>query len=242
MLKFKILFFAFLIFCEFLPSQEIDISQLVREIESGDVDRANILIMSAEKGNLNSINLKYLKALLTKDADEAAKLYRDVIHSSVESEWKDDAVYRMYLFHYARGEFNESDKYARILFESFPESEYLSYIKRITKDLSIKSNVKNPDTTLTENKQRYLTTIDQTEVNSIDRFSIQVGAFSSMESAKNFANQFFGYSTRIIQKNVGGKILFAVLVGNFNSKEAASVEQIKIRDRFKVESIIVKLE
>lgn len=240
MQKHNIIFI--LLLYQFLFSQEIDISRLVREIESGDIDRANILLMSAEKDNPNSINIKYLKALLSKNADEAVKLYREVIHSNIDSEWKDDAVYRTYLYHYARGEFNESDKYARMLIESFPESEYIARLNKKKRDVPRLQDSSTPEISRMESKQEQIPTFNQQQTIISEKFSIQVGAFSSSESARKFANQFSGYPTRIIQKNINGKNLFAVLVGEFDSKDSALIEHVRIKERFKIDGMIIKSE
>ncbi len=111
-------------------SQEPDLKKLISDIEKGETDKARILLVSLEKDNPASSTVKFLKALLSEDGIEAAKLYRDVAFSYEETDLKDDALFKLYQYHYSRGEFSESDKYARMLKESFPQSEFINYLKR----------------------------------------------------------------------------------------------------------------
>lgn len=245
MRKIKNLFlFPFLVLYIFEQSfaQELDLKKLLVDIERGETDKARILLMSLEKDNPTSPTVKFLKALLSEDGTEAAKLYRDVAFSFEEIDLKDDALFKLYQYHYSRGEFNESDKYARMIKESFPQSEFVKYLKRENPSSSLipveqKFEQKILSDTSKQNVQTRSITIP-----SQGKYSIQVGAFSTEANAQKFASQFSGYSTKIREKEISGKILYVVLVGDFESENDARQEMQTLKNKFKVDGILVSLK
>ncbi len=247
MQKIKIYFsiaIYFLIFEKTLFSQSIDLKKVIQDIERGETEKARIILVSLEKDNPNSSEVKYLKALLHEDGNEAARLYKEIVYSSDYSELKDDALFKLYQYHYSRGQFSESDKYARMLRESFPESEYVNYLQR--KNLS-QSRIPVEQSF----QQKFLNDTSQTSEQSFQNlqsqsftsgFSIQVGAFSTYSNAIRFASQFQNYSTKISEKESGGKRLFVVLVGNYSTEsEARNILQL-LKNQYKVDGIIVSAQ
>lgn len=223
-------------------AQTIDLKKVILDIEKGEVDKARIILMSLEKDSPNSPSVKFLKAVLSEDGDEASKLYREVAFSSDESEFKDYALYKLYQYYYSRGDYTESDKYARMLRESFPESEYINLIKRgnITSsrfETSQKFEQKILSDTNQTNIQR-----ENVDIHVSKKFTIQIGAFSTEANALKFASQFSGYKTRIKEKFVNGKKLFVVLIGDFDSETSAKNETVVIKNKFNIDGMIVKSE
>lgn len=240
----KINFFFFFLTITFYSiksvfPQIIDLKKVILDIEKGEADKARIILMSIEKDNPNSISVKFLKAILSEDGEEASKLYREVAFSSDESEFKDDALFKLYQYYYSRGEFTESDKYARMLKESFPESEYLILIKRgdITSS-RFETSQKFEKKVLSDTNQPRIQR-ENLELNKPKNFSIQVGAFSNEFNASKFASQFSGYKTKIKGKYVNDKRLFVVLVGEYDSESMAREEMIILKNKFGVDGIIV---
>lgn len=232
--------FVFVIFFSTsLFSQEPDWKRVISEIESGETDKAKILLVSLEKDNPNSVNVKFLKALLSEDGTEAAKLYREVAFAFDETDFKDDALFKLYQYHYSRGEFGESDKYARMLRETYPNSEFLNYLKREIQSaqrLQIQQNLEQVNLSDTLKKS---TPVTNTIVQTQNKFSIQVGAFSTESNAQRYASQFSGYQTRIREKEIGGRKLFVVLVGEYPNEIDAKNEIQKLKSRFNVDGFVV---
>lgn len=244
MRKIKIYFSTsiyLLIVTQILFSQSLDLKKVIQDIERGETEKARIILVSLEKDNPNSSEVKYLKALLNEDGSEAARLYKEIVFSSNESNLKDDALFKLYQYHYSRGEFSESDKYARMLRESFPESDYVNYLQR--------KNLSQSRVQVQENlQQKFLSDTSQTSEQSIQDFqskssasgfSIQVGAFSTYSNAIRFASQFQNYTTKISERESSGKRLFIVLVGNYSTEsEARNVLQV-LKNQYNVDGIIV---
>ena len=231
----------FFLLSNFSFTQSIDLKKDIQEIEKGETEKARIILVSLEKDNPNSSEVKYLKALLTEDGVEAARLYKEIVFSSDNSDLKDDALFKLYQFHYSRAEFNESDKYARMLRETFPQSEYVNYLQR--KNLSqsrLQAQQNFQQKILIDTSQNITqTTQQQVQSSSTLNFSIQVGAFSTYSNAIRFASQFQNFTTKISEKNSGGKRLFVVLVGNYKSESEAKNALQLLKNQYKVDGIIV---
>jgi hypothetical protein len=231
----------FFLLSNFSFTQSIDLKKVIQEIEKGETEKARIILVSLEKDNPNSSEVKYLKALLTEDGVEAARLYKEIVFSSNNSDLKDDALFKLYQFHYSRAEFNESDKYARMLRETFPQSEYVNYLQR--KNLSqsrLQAQQNFQQKILIDTSQNITqTTQQQVQSSSTLNFSIQVGAFSTYSNAIRFASQFQNFTTKISEKNSGGKRLFVVLVGNYKSESEAKNALQLLKNQYKVDGIIV---
>ncbi len=245
MRKIKNLFLlTFLVLYIFEQSlaQELNFQKLLVDIERGETDKARILLISLEKDNPSSPTVKFLKALLSEDGTEAAKLYRDVAFSFEETDLKDDALFKLYQYHYSRGEFNESDKYARMIKETFPQSEFVNYLRRENPSSSLLAIEQKFEQKNIRDTSRHNTQSRNIALTSQGKYSIQVGAFSTEANAQKFALQFSGYSTKIREKEISGKILYVVLVGDFESENDARQEMQTLKNKFKVDGILVSLK
>ena len=231
----------FFLLSNFSFTQSIDLKKDIQEIEKGETEKARIILVSLEKDNPNSSEVKYLKALLTEDGVEAARLYKEIVFSSDNSDLKDDALFKLYQFHYSRAEFNESDKYARMLRETFPQSEYVNYLQRKNLSQSRLQAQQNFQQKILIDTSQNITQSTQQQVQSSStlNFSIQVGAFSTYSNAIRFASQFQNFTTKISEKNSGGKRLFVVLVGNYKSESEAKNALQLLKNQYKVDGIIV---
>jgi len=233
--------FLFILFANFSFAQSLQLKKVIQDLEKGEVEKARILLVSLEKDNPNSSEVKYLKALLSEDGVEAARLYKEIIFSSDDSDLKDDALFKLYQYHYSRAEFNESDKYARMLRETFPTSEYVNYLQRknlYQSRLQVQQNFEQKILSDTSQKTTQSTT-PQTQISPTSGYSIQVGAFSTYSNAIRFASQFQDYKTKISEKEKEGKKLYVVLVGNFKSETDARNALQVLKNRYKVDGIVV---
>ncbi len=232
----------FFLLSNFSFTQSIDLKKVIQEIEKGEIEKARIILVSLEKDNPNSSEVKYLKALLTEDGVEAARLYKEIVFSSDNSDLKDDALFKLYQFHYSRAEFNESDKYARMLRETFPQSEYVNYLQRKNLSQSRLQVQQNFQQKILIDTSQNITQSTQQQVQSSStlNFSIQVGAFSTYSNAIRFASQFQDYKTKISEKETEGKKLYVVLVGNFKSETDARNALQVLKTRHKVDGMVVR--
>ncbi|MBU2585813.1 MAG: SPOR domain-containing protein [Bacteroidetes bacterium] len=193
------------------------------------------ILPSLIKNNPQSSSLKYLEALLTQDGRQAASLYKEIVHSKSNSEYKDDALFKLYQFHYTLGEFNESDKYARMILESYPSSQFISRLKK-------------SDYTSTQSSLQQRVEVKTPEVNNQDKssagnFTTQVGAFLDRKNAESLMIQVLKYGESWInEREVRGKIFYAVLVGKFSSESDANTLLERMRAELNLQGVILNLQ
>ena len=78
---------------------------------------------------------------------------------------------------------------------------------------------------------------------SIEKYSIQVGAFANINNAKQLIKKIKAkkYKTDLIRKIINGKDLNIVMVGSYKSLDEAIKAQNRINKEFKVDGKIIKL-
>ncbi|MBU2444221.1 MAG: SPOR domain-containing protein, partial [Bacteroidetes bacterium] len=157
------------------------------------------------------------------------------VHSKSNSEYKDDALFKLYQFHYTLGEFNESDKYARMILESYPSSQFISRLKK-------------SDYTSTQSSLQQRVEVKTPEVNNQDKssagnFTTQVGAFLDRKNAESLMIQVLKYGESWInEREVRGKIFYAVLVGKFSSESDANTLLERMRAELNLQGVILNLQ
>lgn len=244
----------------YVHSQNIDqeVAKYVRMIESGELERA-----SEESGKLISSNpnhpgILYLQGRLSTDGIEALKFYQAVVDNFPKSEWADDALYKIYQYYYAVGLYRTADLKWKHLQKEYPQSPYLrSQLSKDAKSMPDEVSETNKiDTTKSQTTIKLieqpvptepppkLTDVKQPEMSTSQNYvyTVQVGAFSTIENAKKQEKYFIdlGYEVEVTNKIRAGKSLYLVWVGNFRSAEEANKFKDEIKQKFKIESITVQ--
>ncbi len=227
------MFFTFSVFAA--AQREVDITKYLDQVTSGESEAVRRILPSLMKNNPQSTSLKYLQAVLTQDGRQASLLYREIVHSKQNSEFKDDALFKLYQFHYAVGEFNESDKYARMILDSYPSSPFVSRIKKT-------ESQSHPSASLQPAQIKTETVESQTTLPS-GNFTVQVGAFLDKNNAENLRSQTLKYGESWInEREVKGKIFHIVLVGKFSKEAEANVFIEKIKQEMNLNGVLIKLQ
>ncbi len=221
-LKFvsSIFFLLLLLSCR-LSAQEADITTALQRIESGRIDAAETLLKELKINSPDDPSIKFLEAVLTKDGADAVNKYSLIVDKYPKSKYADAALYRIFSYYYSLGYYKKAETYLTKLKKDYPDSPYLKSVDRTlpTEDkpdiVSIKDNSSKQDTTDTVEKK-----IAQPAVYN---YTIQAGAFLSIENAKNLCSRLNkeNYSTEITTKEIGGSNLNIVSVGKFEKEEDA---------------------
>ncbi len=219
-----------LLFSLGIYAQEIDISEQLKQIKNGEIEKAETALKEFKIKNADDPSVIFLDALLTKDGNLALARYNTVINKYPRSTYADASVYCVFSYHYATGSYKKAEEYLVILKNEYPNSKY---IQNADRNLNIK-----PDS------EKEITKHIQTVTKEIKpAFTIQTGAFISLDKAKELESKLFkqGYKTKIKEKNVGGTIFNLVMVGEYSSKEAASSDLEKINKMFSLSSRVVEI-
>lgn len=245
------LFLMLLIVSFQLFSQNVDqeVSRYITMIESGEVEKVMDEADKLVKQNPNHPGVLYLQGRLSTDGIEALKFYQAVVDNFPKSEWADDALYKIYQYYYAVGLYRTADLKWKHLKKEYPNSPYLKSplskdIKPVEEDtINVRDiSITQPAIKVEKPKTTEFTadTLGQTTQSIV--YTLQVGAFSTLENAKKQEKYFvdLGYQVEVTNKIRAGKSLYLVWVGNYSSAEEAAKFKEDFKQKYKVESIIVQ--
>lgn len=215
------LFLAPMAFLRFIAVGQPDnsIQRMIAAVQLGSADSIRVFLPELIKTYPNEPGYVYLMALTESDGDKALRHFQTIVRSFPASEWADDALFRLYQYHYAIGAYKTADQYRSRLETEYPQSEHVASMRSVQPD---------PGPVAPQAGSA--------------GYSVQVGAYISREEAEDVLVEFkrFGYSGELRTKRIGGKTLIAVWLGVFPSVEAARSFSGKLQSRHHRESIVVK--
>jgi hypothetical protein len=175
----------------------------------------------------NNPGVMYLQGVLTPDGTEAAKIFQSVVDNFPKSEWADDALYKLYQYYYSIGLYKTADQKLAQLKQDYPYSAYAAEQSSTEKE----EMTDNADVVKSKGTVPKFST----------SFTVQVGAFSTLQRAEELKNFFEGkgYSSNIFTMVTNGKKLHKVWVGEFDNQQDARRFSAEIKKKFNLESIVV---
>lgn len=212
-----------------LKGGEPDIQRRLQMIERGQAEAVKAEIPTLMTNFQNHPGVLYLQGVLTTDGTEAVKIYQSIVDNFPQSEWADDALYKLYQYYYSIGLYKTADQKLAQLKRDFPFSTYAAdqLVAEETKAAppEIPAVVKQPG------KVEKFTTL----------FTVQVGTFSVMQNAEELKQKFEkeGYTSTIFTVVTNGKKLHKVWVGEFQKPDEAKRFSATIKKKFNVDSIVV---
>lgn len=222
-----ILKISLLLLINFAFSQEVDISGYLYLLRVGDIEGVRNSLDSLKKIYPASVNLKYLEASLIQDGEEAVKIYYDIALNHPDNDYSDDALFKIFQFYYAKGDYEQAKRELERLKTLYPSSPYAGLRVRFPEAETI-SIIDKSGRKPTESK--------------VDcNYSLQVGAFLDKKNAER-EKQFFeskGYGVELHTKFKDGKLFYVVWVGCFYDRNEADMVRKEIKRRFGKESFII---
>jgi cell division septation protein DedD len=106
-------------------STEPDIKKYVAAVNSGNADEVRKELPALVTKYPNNPGVLYVQGLVTHEGSEALRTYQSIVDNFPESEWADDALYRVYEFYYALGLYRTAEIKMQQLAERFPNSPYV---------------------------------------------------------------------------------------------------------------------
>jgi tetratricopeptide (TPR) repeat protein len=227
------LMLVFIFVVPFLRAQtsnrEPDINHRLEMIEKGQGEAVRAELPALMTNFQNNPGLMYLQAVLTTDGTEAAKLYQNIVDNFPKSEWADDALYKLYQYYYSIGLYKTADQKLTQLKEEYPFSTYATEKNLVVEE---KPTVKEKpaDVKPKGTVQKFAT-----------NFTIQVGAFSTLQNAGELKAKFEkeGYPSNIFTIVSHGKKLHKVWVGEFQTYNEAKEFAAKVKKKFNLISMVV---
>ncbi|MGA9293014.1 MAG: SPOR domain-containing protein [Ignavibacteriaceae bacterium] len=233
-MKFVRLYIVFIILL--LPShifsQDVDIIPYLKQIESGNKKGVEERLPSLISKNPNSPSVLFLEGVLTKDGDKALVTYSKILDKYPKSKYADAALYRIFSYYYAAGEYYNAKKCLEDLKKDYPISPYIKIAERDipASDQTALSKEKESNQITEEDTPKY-------------KFTIQAGAFTNPTNADALKNNFEdnGFFSEIKDKVVAGTTFRVVYVGKFEDKNEAENFLHVINREFKLDGRIVDI-
>lgn len=243
MLNVKTIFFCivFLISSINIFSQDPDIIPYLKNIERGNIQEVKNKFPQLLKKFPKSPSVFFLEGILADNSEQAVAIYSKLIRNYPNSKYADAALYRIYCYYYAVGNFLTAKSYLEKLKKEYPQSPYLDIAIR---NIPLKNNILIEDTSNNKNIISASSKEINKEFSSNYKYTIQAGAFSELSNAKALKKQLenAGYSSTIEEKSVAGTIFHVVYAGKFKNIDEAKNYLKLINSKYNLDGRLVSIE
>lgn len=272
-------FLFFLVYSSSIYAQNDKVRYYLNKIASGDVESTKKELPDLLAEYPDDPGVQLLHAAVIEDGMIALEKYKKIVKQYPNSEWADDAYWRIVQFYAIIGDTNQ----AWIEYESFkskyPTSEYLiiaydavkaatkfnrnpqksiSFIKKhvdkesqkklqaaVQKQSKLESDEK-------EDNDEAATVVQTEKVNSPpvpeikkitpikSKFGLQVGIYSTQDAARAEMEKFIKQRlvATVVPKKVDDATMFAVILGDYTSKESAESAKSFVQQQCKCQPLI----
>lgn len=240
--------------------QAKQVREALRKTAAGKVEEAKMILITLQEGGKEDPGIYLLQGVLSEDANKAVNYYNKIIKEYPQSEWADDAYWRIVQFYSIKGDTAKAKSTLEVFRAKYPASEFLSPASDVVRASIVIANtiskskaapskeivkkdepVKKDDNkkataSKTESKPELKAKADTKAVKDEPAkkttYGLQVGIFSTIDAANEESKKFKEkrFKTEISEKDVNGKKMFAVVIGNYNTKDIPEVDKKKIEE------------
>lgn len=219
-----------------LFAQNKQIRDALKKISVGKIDDAKKDLAKLNKENPNDPGVILLNGVLCEDAFKAMTYYEKIVKAYPQSEWADDAYWRIIQFYAIKGDIEKALSEFDTYREKYPTSEFLQPAFDVIHSAALinktsNSTAKNTDKTevveakeaTAKAKPKAVKTVETKRSNAKVTWGLQVGVYSSEEAANKELDKFKKQRlrTEIVEKEVDDSKMYAVIIGNYATKESA---------------------
>ncbi len=192
-------------------------------LKAGNLSDARKFLIEADPSDPFAV---FVRAALTPDAVEAADTYREIVAEYPGKPIAQEALLELYKYHYAAGE------YAAAHVDYLELQKYPPAMDGIVDPAGFADTLHVPPPVPMPQASAAPASVTP-EAGPMVRFTVQLGAFSTSENARNFAASLKnkGIAADIFTKIDGGKTLYAVSTGDFTTREAADAVARRLKER-----------
>lgn len=228
----------------FLAAQvsEQEVRRRLDLIHSGQQDRVRAEVNDWLKQSPNDPAVLYLDAYATANGDQAVKKYQAIVDRYPQSEWADDALYKVYQYYYAVGLYKTADAKMNQLNQQYPASIYAQTEAKPAETVIRKTPVTAPSrpAPAVEEKNEPAAPVTAAITGA---YVVQVGVYSQESKAAEQAQNFgavVGRSAVVFSKQSGGKTVYAVAFDGFSDERTAKVFGGDLKAKFNIDWFVVK--
>lgn len=114
-----------LLYTNVYSQSNIPVSEYLNEIASGNTNKVKMMLPDLMVEYPNDAGVKLLTAAILSDAMKALDIYNEIVIDSPQSEWADDALYRIIQFNVVLGKYDAALDELNKLRHRYPTSEFI---------------------------------------------------------------------------------------------------------------------
>lgn len=253
--KFLIIIVFILISFGPLLSQEKTITEYLQLYSQGKMNEVLAALPDLLVEYPNDPGVKLLLAVVSENAEKAVEIYKEIVQKYPESQWADDAYWRLLQYYAVKGDVDKAEYELNNFRKRYPTSEYLpaaTDVVRTARSIAnsklkqIQENLKKDENLQTTSQELKKTTAEPPKVEKSESksgpvtYGLQVGVYSTLETAEAEKEKFLKkrLRTTIEEKIINGQKRFAVVIGNYSSRESAEAAKQIIQQQCECEPII----
>lgn len=224
-------------------SQTVKVRAYLQMVAQGNIEEVKKEMPDLLAEFPNDPGVQLLHAVVLDAADRALEIYQFIVQNHSSSEWADDAYWRIIQYHAVLGDTTNARSYLNLFRKQFPASEFLmpaTDVVRSAVGLARKGAIGEEQMDAGDNKIDF---DEQAEIDSSKTyFGLQVGVFKNKEYAVTEVEKFQKQrmNATIVEKNVADETLYAVLIGNYSSRESAEAAKSIVDRQCNCNSIILE--
>ncbi|MCX8055491.1 MAG: SPOR domain-containing protein [Ignavibacteria bacterium] len=225
MKKIFLILFVFLL-ANNVYCQSERISSLLKLVAQGKTEEVRSAMPKLLSDYPNEPGVLLLQGVLMEDGIRAVKIYKNIVKNYPNSEWADDAQWRIVQFYAVIGDTLEAKRELEFFRKNYPKSEFLAPATDVVHS-SISSAKYDFKSRINAEKS---TPKPQPEN---QHWGLQVGLYSTKSAAEYEKKRFLAMKlrTEIIEKEVDGEIKYAVVIGNYSSKDSAEAAKKEVEKK-----------
>lgn len=198
------------------------------------------------KGKLPELMAKYpdepgvklIQAVVMDDGLKAVEIYKKIVKEYPNSEWADDAQWRVVQFYAIIGDTTIANAELEKFRRNYPNSEFLAPATDAVK-ISIadaKHNyakaAKKPEVAAKTDKKSS-DKVEKSVKEEPEKYGLQVGLYSTKSAAESEKKRFTAMKLRtdIKEKKIDDEVKFSVVIGDYSTKEAAEKAKAEVEKK-----------
>ena len=202
-------------------------------LKAGKLDDAR-KFLAAVMQNVSDPVAKYVRAALDQNAIEAADIYKEIVAENPGKPIGHDALLQLYKYHFAEGEYKSAhtDYLELQRYSDLPRAG--ASTGQLIDPAGFKDSIQTEET-FNDSQSLPETPAPNAETRPVGcgNFVVQIGVFSTLENAREFAEQLRtkNVDAIVFTKSEDGKTLYAVSAGTFSTREAAETFASELKNR-----------
>ncbi len=234
----------------FAQMTEHDVRTRLDAVYAGKGDEAARELPALLRQHPNDPGVLYIQAVLTSDGALAVKRYQDIADRFPQSVWADDALYKVYQYHFSIGLYKKADMVMEQLRSRYPQSIYATggEMKGPAPDVRTAAAVPAPAVKKIDKNIEPMkpsaggdrsTPAEQTTVRG--KYYVQAGVFSAEANARMAAEKYgtaAGRQAVVMPRTTGDKKQYLVLFDGFDSAEGARSFSTALKSEHHIDSFV----